>query len=102
MTTGTVACSRTVASRPRPAARHEQVDELVGGQQLDDRLAGVVADQLHRVLGNLVLAAQARAVIRSAIAALVCAAIDEPRSTAALPDFRQSAATSAVTFGLAS
>jgi hypothetical protein len=41
-------------------------------------------------------------VITSAIAALVLAAIDEPRSTAALPDFRQSAATSTVTFGRAS
>ena len=41
-------------------------------------------------------------VMTSAIAALVWAAIDEPRSTAALPDFRHRAATSAVTFGRAS
>ena len=34
--------------------------------------------------------------------ALECAALDEPRSTIALPDFKQSAAASIVTFGRAS
>ena len=34
--------------------------------------------------------------------ALECAALDEPRSTIALPDFRHSAAASIVTFGRAS
>ena len=47
-------------------------------------------------------AASAASAATLASTALECAALDEPRSTIALPDFRHSAAASIVTFGRAS
>ena len=101
MTTGTVACSRTVASRlgpPRGTSRSTYSSAVSSSITASRELSRI---SCTACAGTWSWPASTSAMM-SAMAPLVCAAIDEPRSTAALPDFRQSAATSTVTFGLAS
>ena len=68
--------------------------------ELGELLAAAAGDERQRARRQPVASAASRATAAST--ALECAADDEPRSTIALPDFRQSAAASIVTFGRAS
>ena len=67
-------------------------------RELGELVAPAAGDEADRALGRPRIASAAIA----ASTAFECAAIDEPRSTIALPDFRHSAAASIVTFGRAS
>ncbi len=64
-------------------------------------LATAAGDQRERAVRQPG-ATRAASVATAASTAFECAAVDEPRSTIALPDFRHSAAASIVTFGRAS
>ncbi len=80
------------------AARHDDVDVLLVGDQVADRGAVGRRDHLHRVLR------QARPRRRpsrtqAAIARLLRSASEPPRRIVALPDLRHSPAASAVTLG---
>ena len=86
--------------QPLAAARDDQVDDALLGGQLGELLAPAAGDEHDRVLGHAGVGRRPRATAAST--ALECAAVDEPRSTIALPDFRHSAAASIVTFGRAS
>ena len=101
MTTGTVACSRTVASRlcpPRGTSRSTYASAVSSSITAPRELSRISCTACS---GTSSWPAST-SVMMSAIAPFVAAATDEPRSTAALPDFRHSAATSTVTFGRAS
>ena len=83
------------------AARDDQVDEAVLRGQLGELLApapGHEPDRARRA-GR---PRWPRSVAIAASTALECAAIDEPRSTIALPDLRPARLQSIVTFGRAS
>ena len=89
------------ADQAGAAARDQDVDQAAGAHQLLDALAGVAGDQLDDVgveAGGL----QRRRAAPSTIAALLDRALELPRSSTALPDFRQMPAASAVTLGRAS
>ena len=72
---------------------------LLGGQ-LGELLAPAAGDEADAALGQPAATAASAAIWASA--ALEWAAVEEPRRTIALPDFRHSAAASIVTFGRAS
>ena len=89
--------ARDALDQALAAARHDDVDVLVVGDQVPDRRAVGRRDDLHRVLGQSG-GAQA-ACTHAAIAWLLRIASEPPRRIVALPALRHRPAASAVTFG---
>ena len=83
------------------AARDHEVDHAVLRGDLAQLVAVAAGHDRDRTLGQAGLARTASEATWASTA-FECAAVDEPRSTIALPDLRQSAEQSIVTFGRAS
>jgi len=99
MMTGTVACSRTLAIElPAPPRGMRQSTESVRRMKLDRGVVGGIVDELHRVSGQTRFGDAVGAAPRPEPGSSA-AALEEPRSSTALPDLTQMAAASVVTLG---
>ena len=97
--TGTVACSLSAAFSPSPPRGMIRSTSAVLGGQLAQLVAVASGHDRHGAAG---IPPPSAADTTWASTAFECAAIEDPRSTIALPDLRQSAEQSTVTFGRAS
>ena len=98
--TGTVACSLSASFSALSPARDDQVDDAVLRGQLAQLVAVAAGDDRDRALGHARAGGRLGGDLREHRVGV--SRVDDPRSTIALPDLRQSAEQSTVTLGRAS